>query len=175
MLLPKYTQRGFTLIEMIVTVSIILVVFGGAIAGFFRFNDRQEVQNTVNAVKQVLSSSRTRARVRDNPNQAGCVLQGYKVVTSGSSLVSRILCGTSKFSLTDGQIRDTYEIPTGVTVTTMNVTFYTLAGSALVTAPANNYIHVNGNNTYYVFEIQDSGQITEGCFVANAGSTTCLN
>lgn len=175
MLMPKHTQLGFTLIEMVVTVSIILAVFGGAIAGFFRFNDRQIVQSTVNEVKQVLESSRTRARVRDNPNQAGCVLQGYKVVTSGTSLVSRILCGTSKFALTDGQIRDTYELPTGVTVTSMNITFYTLAGSALVTSPADNYIHVNGNNTFYVFQVLDSGQITEGCFVANAGSTTCIN
>ncbi|PIR64251.1 MAG: hypothetical protein CO156_01405 [Candidatus Pacebacteria bacterium CG_4_9_14_3_um_filter_40_12] len=174
MLTPKQSQSGLTLIEMIITVSIMLVLFGGSIAGFFKFNDRQNVANTMSEVKQQLESARTRARVRDNPNQAGCVLQGYKVKTNGTSLESKILCGTSKFSLTEGQNRDVYEIQSGVTVTAMDITFYTLTGSALVTSPASNFIHIEGNNTYYAFEVKDSGEISEGCFVVSSGSTTCL-
>lgn len=175
MVLPTRNQVGISLIEMIIVVSIILVILGGAIAGFFRFNDRQSVINTANAVKQVLESARTRARVRDNPNQACGTLQGYRVLTSGSTLQSRLMCGTSKFSLTQGQVRDTYQIPTGITVTSMNVTFYTLAGSALVTQPPSpGYIYISGNSIHYMFQILSSGQITEGCFVASPGSTTCL-
>ena len=167
-------QRGFTLIEMIVTVSIILVVFGAALAAFIRFNDKQVVQTTVSSVHQFLESARTRARVRDNADQAGCTLQGYKVETSGSSLQMRLLCGAGKFSVSDGAIRDTYTPPTGVTVTSLDVSYYTLLGTADVQSPADNRVRINGSNAYYLFEVRNSGEITEGCFVAGPTRTTCL-
>lgn len=168
-------QKGFTLIEMIITVSIMLVILGGSIAAFINFNDKQVVQATASEVKQVLKSARTKARVRDNTDQAGgCVLQGYKVETNGSSIETKLLCGPGKFSITEGQNRDTYQVPTGITVTAMDISFYTLLGSAEVTVPADNIIRINGGSKYYRFEIQGTGEISEGCFVNGPASDTCL-
>lgn len=168
-------QRGFTLIELIVTVSIILVLFGAGLAGFFQFNDRQKVQNTVASVKQLIESARTRARIRDNPSSS-CTLQAYRVSTSGSNILMQTLCGVSKFSnLTIDQTRETLALPSGITVTAFSVDYFTLLGSARRDTPAaNGRIYVSGSSMYYLFEIRDSGEITEGCFVASTASTTCL-
>ncbi len=175
MRLPKLNTRGFSLLEMIITVSIVLIVFGGGLAAFIRFNDRQRVQATANDIKQFIKSAQTRARVRDNPDQAGCnQLQGYRVTTTGSLAIMNLLCGATKFSNAPGIQRATYTVQSGITVTSMSINFYTLEGSANVITPADNKIRVNGTNAYYLFRVEESGEITEGCFVTTATSDTCL-
>ncbi|MCA9368878.1 MAG: prepilin-type N-terminal cleavage/methylation domain-containing protein [Pseudomonadales bacterium] len=165
-------QSGITLIEMIITVALMLIVFTASIAGFFRFNDRQTVQNTANEVKQFLSSARTRARVRDNPDPTVCsALQGYKVETNGQTLEQKAVCGLGKFSISQEIVRDTYDIPTGLTVTDFEVTYFTLQGLANV---VNNDVYISRNSNIFYFQVRSSGEVTEGCYVSSVGSTTCL-
>lgn len=174
MRLPTLNTRGFSLLEMIITVSIVLIVFGGGLAAFIRFNDRQRVQATASEIRQFIKSAQTRARVRDNPNQAGCTLQGYRVTTTGALATMSLLCGSSKFSTNVGVERARYTVPSGITVSSMSINFYTLAGSAEVLTPIDNEIRVNGGNVFYMFRVEESGEIEEGCFVSGATSDDCV-
>jgi prepilin-type N-terminal cleavage/methylation domain-containing protein len=168
-----HRSEGFTLIELIIVVSIVLLLVGGGMAAFVRFNDRQKVQATVSEVEQLLRIAQTRARVRDNSDQAACTLQGYRVVTNGSTVEMRLLCGATKFAVTAPTLRDSFTVPSGVTLTSMQIDFYTLAGSANVTSPVDNEIRINGSNSYYMFRIEDTGEIGQGCFVTGATSDVC--
>lgn len=172
--LPKLNALGFTLLEMIITVSIVLIVFGGGLAAFIRFNDKQRVQATANEVKQFIKSAQTRARVRDNPNQAGCTLQGYRVTTTGALATMSLLCGANKFATSVGAERARYTVPSGITVTSMSINFYTLAGAAEVITPLDNKIVIGGGNNYYMFRVEESGEIDEGCFVTGPTSDECV-
>ncbi len=61
-------HSAFTLIELLITVAIAAIVVGGSIAGFVRFNERQEVQNTAKEVQQLMRNAQSKARVREVPD-----------------------------------------------------------------------------------------------------------
>lgn len=80
--------NGFTLIEMIVSISILLLVLGGGMAAYINFNDKQTLQAATRRVEVILRTAQKRARSGDTP--AGCdQLESYSVsIVSGSQTVT---------------------------------------------------------------------------------------
>jgi len=64
------SQVGFTLIELIVAISIMMLLLGSGVVTYLRFNDRQGLLAGVNELKSVLRTAQTRARLGDRPE--GC-------------------------------------------------------------------------------------------------------
>ena len=92
----KQHQHGFTLIELMVSVTIMLLLVGGGIASYVSFNDRQTLVTSAHRVETYLRSAQKKARVGDRP--ATCtVFDGYAVrLTSGSDLIELIAqCGVA--------------------------------------------------------------------------------
>lgn len=75
-------QKGFTLIELMVVLSITAVLGTFGIAGFVNYNKSQVLQTSANEVVTMLSLARSRAQSQIKPS--GCIgdLSGYSVKIS---------------------------------------------------------------------------------------------
>lgn len=152
-------KAGFTLVELLVTVGIMLMLAGGGITALIAFQQRQTVQNGAKELQEHLRFAQSLAQVSEKPS--GCdKLQGYNLTTAdqaGTVLV------TVSADCEGGDVeRDTWLLPEGVSLgSQLDVTFLGLHGG------------VNGSQTVslsndegltYTFEITPGGEITQGEF-----------
>lgn len=102
------SRSGFTLIEVLVSVAIMILLLGGGIAAYINVDRRQSLQNVCAQMTQYVRTAQKRARVGDKP--AGCdTLTSYDLVQTATSpdVVSiRAVCLSGTYTVEE------YEIPT---------------------------------------------------------------
>jgi prepilin-type N-terminal cleavage/methylation domain-containing protein len=120
-------KRGFTLIEMMVALGLVMVIVGLAVPSFLRNNRVQKVTALRDKLKMTYIQARDNAL--SGKNECGnLAFQGWRVVKNNSQVV-RVegVCSqtnttypdeTSTFPATPLQ----YTVPTGLTVTITNLT-----------------------------------------------------
>jgi prepilin-type N-terminal cleavage/methylation domain-containing protein len=113
--------KGFTLIEMIVTISIMLVVIGGSIAAFSAFQDRKKVEQAARDVHQLVVMAATKTSVGERPSPCAA-FTGYRVRLVTSNLILYGMCDGSQVE------NRRIALPAGVTYTIPTVTFAPLHG-----------------------------------------------
>jgi prepilin-type N-terminal cleavage/methylation domain-containing protein len=83
-------SSGFTMIEMLLSVSIMLVLVGGGVAAFVTFNDSQQLKGATKELQTYMRVAQTKARLGDRPPTCGR-LDGYAVRVAESSNVLRMV------------------------------------------------------------------------------------
>jgi prepilin-type N-terminal cleavage/methylation domain-containing protein len=152
--MKKNFSHGFTLIEIIVSVSVILLLSGLFIAGYNRFNDSQKVQQAAATLIRNLQAARTKAAFGTKP--AGCdTLIGYIVKFPNSSTYrAQAVCQVGEnLEVT------TYTLPADVTFNPVpgSVTFYALDRGASV----NQTISLTGFGTTMKVSVFASGVVSD--------------
>jgi prepilin-type N-terminal cleavage/methylation domain-containing protein len=90
---------GFTLIELMITIVIVVLLSGGALAAYLNFNKSQTMQNDARRVLSELNRIRTMATSQQYP--VGCTsLKGVKVegVAEGTELTVTTQCGSGNYA-----------------------------------------------------------------------------
>lgn len=155
-------KSGFTLIEMMVAVAIMIAMTGVGVAGFIRFNDRQEVSNAAKQIQHIMRSAQSKARVKELPG--GCTnLFSYEVYRSGNGPINvRANCQSG----TNVQL-SSWTTPTNLSITpsSFSVKFRTLHGSAGISGGTSLIINVIKSSEHdYEFVVNNGGEITTGGF-----------
>lgn len=149
----KQKNLGFTLIEMLVSVGVLLVITGGGIAAYLNFSTKEKVLQSGRDVIFLARAAQKKARVGDKP--ATCTrLLGYEMqLVSNTIIALRAVCSNGNFETQ----RKT--LPTGITLSTGNsILFYVLHGGASSTQ---NYTVTDGT-TSFRFTVGTGGDISEG-------------
>jgi len=119
------TTRGFTFIELLVSVTLLLLLSGLMVAGYNGFNDTQTVAQATSTFKNNLRSVRTYATSGVKP--AGCdTLIGYEVdFLTTASYTSTALCDVGGTTQKVGVLAN-YTLSPGVqfSMLPLTVTFY---------------------------------------------------
>ncbi len=77
-------QQGFTLIELMVVITLMALLFGGGISSYRRLERRQSLMNVCSKIAEMALTAQKRARVGDRPT--GCTrLNSYRVRQVSSS------------------------------------------------------------------------------------------
>ncbi|MBI2404698.1 prepilin-type N-terminal cleavage/methylation domain-containing protein [Candidatus Gottesmanbacteria bacterium] len=85
-------RKGFTILELLVSMGVILLVSGGVVAAFNNFNESQRVRQAALTLKGNVRYAQNKAVSGDKPT-SGCVtLQGYTVSFTGTSYSIQALC-----------------------------------------------------------------------------------
>ncbi len=171
-------EFGFTLIEMIVTIGIMLMLAGGGIAAFIRFNDKQTVQVAVNDLQTLLRAAQTKAKVGENAESCRTnflptvlSLRSYRVnldEDTNTAILSAV-CTDGKFP-PYGRIeyieRSRINFDSNVSARiqgggSLDVEFLSLLGGV----DGAGIVEVSRLGAYtYDFEISSGGEIREGAF-----------
>lgn len=164
------SRLGFTLIELLVVITIMMILLGGAIAGFLTFRDNQQVFTAAKDVQELMRLAQTKASANTYPSSSATAtcnksvdtkyLQGYRVVLSGTTFTLRAICGATQASaVADTSVSiKSYTLPTGVTVPTGgNVSFYTLEGGAT----QRTFIFQGSTGRQYTFEVTSTGVVSD--------------
>ena len=97
----SYFSFGYTLIELMVVITISLIIMAMGIASFSQFNKRQKVKV---AADDIVSRLRLAQKLATAGSYSGCagVFDGTQFsVTSGNSYKIEIICGGTEFDYAD--------------------------------------------------------------------------
>ena len=181
---------GFTLIELMVVITIILLMTSFGLANQIGFRDRLLVEATTKDIAGLMSLASKYARSGNRGTGANCGLSGngsgtvtqnqilnqtkpllywgVKENGNASSVALYICCGTSygeceSYPTTTDTIQ-TLTLPKGLTVkTSFNLQFKSLWGGVILTNPSNisEQIEVSGFDNTYFFTVNSGGAISQ--------------
>lgn len=100
----NFYKKGFTLIELVISVAIMGMLVAGGIAAYRTFNTRQLVMSAGKEYVQLLRVAQKKAKSGEKP--AGCTtLAGYRVsvVANGSRASTYALCDGGSVSILDNE------------------------------------------------------------------------
>lgn len=86
-------KKGFTLIEIMVVVSIMAVISGGSIVAFNRLREKRQVLAEAEKVVLQLKKARSRAQAGEKPTACIGELVGYQVSLSDDEVKLQVRCG----------------------------------------------------------------------------------
>lgn len=154
----KSSSKAFTLIELLVVVSIILILTGGAIAGFAGFGKRQTVKQGGENVKSVLRSVQAKAYNGETVCPTGYSLSGWEVNISSRNY-REICVNTSGTPFPQSSTSFSISPPVTITASVAPVLFTTFPKSA---TPAPYVICVtDGSGNYYKITVDSGGSISD--------------
>src|SRR5574340_877305 len=78
---------GFTLIEMLVVITITMLMLGGGIAAYIKFNEKQQLVGAAKQMQTYLRGLQKKARVGDRPDGCTRLLSYTLTVAANSNLV----------------------------------------------------------------------------------------
>jgi type II secretory pathway pseudopilin PulG len=154
------TSLGFSLIELVVVIGILILITGGGIASLISFNEKQQVLNGSKELQSYLRTAQTLARVGEVPDGCG-TLTGYKVVSSGVAFSKeiKVLAACSSGDIE----KSSFLLPETTTLSSdINISFLGLHGG--VTGAATVEV-VGASDRTYTFEVTQGGEITQGEFL----------
>jgi prepilin-type N-terminal cleavage/methylation domain-containing protein len=154
----KQKQSGFTLIELIVVVSIIIILSGMSLAAYFQFSQNQAAVNDARSLETMLR--RVQAMAKNLIYPAGCSgLTGYRIYNSCSgedcqSVSAEAVCavGGSFMVIDNEKVFEKASFAQAI-----NVMFD--AGSGNVSSPTTFQLSNIGNST---ISIDENGNIILG-------------
>jgi len=160
------SRKGFTLIEVLIAITIMLLVTGGGIAAFVNFNDRQSVQGAARQLQTILRSAQVKARVGEKPG-AGCdKLTGYRVQTAANTnqVILSAVC-VSNAGAPQMVTHTTSQLQNNVVAEgTYAITFANLYGG--VTGATTIVLQKSSVSAYrYSFVVTPGGEISDGAFI----------
>ncbi len=149
---------GYTLIELIIVITIMGLLVGASIAGFNTLNKRQTATNAGKELMSVMRTAQERAVSGIKPTTCD-QLVGYSVNGTANSgtytLKSVCMVGGSSTS----SVVKTYQLPTGVTVVnTFSTQFNVQTGGANGTVGD---ISLKSSSYTFTLTVSSAGDITE--------------
>lgn len=155
-ILKTTKKSGFTLLELLISVTIMMLLVGLGVASFITFNERQQLVGAAKELQEFFRSAQTRSRTGDIPTGCG-TFSGYNVqmAIDNPSVQMYAVCSTgnvlrSEKTLT-GSVRPTVAI---------NMTFLSLKGG--VTNASSVVLRLPSGDLTYSFRVTEGGEITQG-------------
>lgn len=164
----RVLRQGFTLIEMVVAVGLMMLLLGSTIVGYRQFANRQEVIQGGKEFVSALRLAQKRASVGDKPDVAGCNagerLSGYRVraANGADTYIVAALCDETEV----GGATQIYSFAGDVVFKqAVDIRFYVLSRGVEFGAGGDNATFVVGNpqapGYTYSVEVTRSGEIYE--------------
>lgn len=150
-------RRGFTLLELLVVVGILVMIFGVAIASFNSFNRRSRLQQVALNFKSALRLAQTRAVSAEKPSSGCTTFVGMRVSFPNSSSY------TVGHECTEGDVGtiETTTLPSGITFVSIPNSFTFQVLTHLTTLPADQTVQLTNATETYAIGISTNGDIND--------------
>lgn len=154
---PVSTQRsGFTMIELLVVIGIMILIFGGGISAYIRLDRRQSLVNVCKEIEQIARSAQKKARVGDRPE--GCDrLTAYRVsrTATGPDVIGlQAICDNGSTTIQE------YDVPSVFTVESIGTMNFRVLHGGLLEEESLVQVTSSGPNYRCQFTVESGGSIT---------------
>lgn len=150
---------GFSLIELLIVISITLVIFSLGIASFNQFNKRERVRQSALSLKASLRLAQSKALSAEKPKSDCTTYQGVQVSFTASSYTLQHVCDPEGAA---GEATTSTFTP-GVTFETTPTTFTYLSTNTL-DRTTDQTITITDGRSSYILEILQNGVINDRGF-----------
>jgi len=150
------TQSGFTMIELLITVGIMILVFGGGVAAYLNLDRRQSLINVCNEIESLSRSAQKKARVGDRPT--GCdKLNAYRIsrtATGPDEISLQAVCDSGNVTLS------TYDVPTVFEVTEITTMDFKVLHGGLMGDSGSVSVESSNPNYRCEFTVNNGGSMS---------------
>jgi prepilin-type N-terminal cleavage/methylation domain-containing protein len=153
-------NRGYTLIELIVSVTIVVLLSGLGIASFTKYRDRRVVALAAQETATILRKVQAKASAIDVPPGCGSIIDYTVSLGSNISVMVNCVVGGPFTSATYGELgKLNYSLPSGIVLSTMPVSVTSIVFDSRVGTSTPVQIRLCGNNIRYTIEINSFGVV----------------
>lgn len=159
--------RGFTLIEILVAVSVTLIIASTVVINYNSFNANQQVKQSALTFKNNLRYAQQKAKASEKGSNCSgfSYLYGYALqITSDTSYRVLARCtndNTGATAPSDGIVIGTYTLPPGVMMSTASQTIdYQVLSRPVVGATTIIFSHAASDTTTYRIIISAGGDVS---------------
>ena len=147
---------GFTLIEIMLAVVVIMIMSGGGIAAYRRLNDRSTVEGAAKQVEQALREAQKRASSGVKPSGCTGALLAY-IVTMGGSV------GDTNYTfqpdcVTSDPSAVAYKLPEGTRFPAQSVISFRALNKGSTAGSVS--VQNTGGSIVYIVRVSEGGSIT---------------
>ncbi len=152
----KIYTNGFTLIELIIVVSILLLMMGGSLATFNSFNDQKNIEAEGKKFASTVDLLKKKAISGDTSDcSAGMETTDYRITYNQNSYSIQVQCDTVITTL------QTFTLPLNFSFTTSDTIIFVSQGSGTL-SDVNPIIISNANNSKcYKLTVHQTGVLDE--------------
>lgn len=163
----KVLKQGFTLIEIVVSVGIVLLLLAGVVANYNNYNDTQKLKQAALTVKNDFRFLQSKGLAGEKPTDPSgvqtpdqfCVqLVGYQVTFLVSGYRYQAQCSPAQ---PNAQIT-TVSLPAGVTFTVYPSPFTFRVLTRGTSLSGISTIRLSGSSHTYILTVSSSGDISDG-------------
>jgi prepilin-type N-terminal cleavage/methylation domain-containing protein len=152
----KIHEAGFTLLELLVAISVTLLLVGVMVSGYTSFNETQSVTQAALTFKNNVHAASVNAQAVKKPSSGCTQLTGYTVTFASDRYTIQAQC-------TEGLVGDIREVrlPSGVTFSPVPSPVTFLALTAKLSSPATVNVSFVGRTKTYQLILAGNGEITD--------------
>ena len=149
--------EGFTLIEIVVSVGIVLAVIGAIIVNYNSYNDRQTLKQAGLTLKNNLRFAQTKALSGEKPPSGCTELSGWTVTFAGGTYAIQAQCDPEGSQGPGTSV----SLPASISFSPVPaaLTFRTLSQGTTLVSPVT--ITVAGFSQTYSLEVSPGGDISD--------------
>ena len=158
---PEMTRftKGFTLIELIVVIVIMILLSGAGLAAYNYMNQRQLVRRAGSAVTDLLRLAQTKTLTGEKPSIGSCItdnLDGYQVRVDGKEFILEVVCGGTAQDADKG-----YRLMADIAVNSGSQVMF----KVLAQGTTGESFCLSGYDWFYKIKVLTSGEVVEDGFV----------
>lgn len=151
-------MKGFTLIEILVAITILLILSSIGVSNFTTYNDTQSLRQTSLTLKNRLRQIQGKALAGEKP--AGCTgLQGWRMTFTTSTYTTEVACTSGAVTSS----RTTETVPVGLIFSPVpsTITFSVVTGATNLTSVQSLNLAQAGSGKQYTIGVGPRGEITD--------------
>ncbi|MCH7951465.1 prepilin-type N-terminal cleavage/methylation domain-containing protein [Patescibacteria group bacterium] len=152
------SDKGFTLLEILVVVVIFGLLLGGAVANYRRLNERKIVEGAAKQVEQALRDAQKRASAGVKPSSVECddpeTLNSYVITMSGTGYQIQANCSGGSPS------PSSYTLPQGTTIGSASAPTVTFNVLTLAATAATVCVQNTSGTLIFKIDVTDGGAIS---------------
>lgn len=153
-------KTGFTLVELLVVVTIFIIVLAMGIASFSRFNRRERLKQTAQTLKTNLRFTQTKSISSMKPASGCTTYLGIRVTFAATNYSTRAECDP------EGLVgsTETFPLPTGITFLAAPTNFTFLSQTNTMNSDTDQTITLTNGTELYGLVVSTNAQVNEEGF-----------
>lgn len=155
----RQSTAGFTLLELLIVISVTMALFGIAVASFNTYNKKERVRQAALNLKSDLRFAQTRAISAEKPDSSCTTFIGMRITFTSSGYTIRHQCSEGFVGA-----GDSITFPAGITFSPQPTDYTYMVLTRRASLASDQTIVITNGTQNYAVEVTSEGEINDHGF-----------